>query len=83
MRVHEETEKPKDGPPAKSLGVNHEEAERASMLYVKQLDYLHSLTSDIPQDPPTEEEMKFLADFLDRLTHQRGGGLMDLLNLHL
>jgi len=70
MRVHELIEKLELKPQKKAAAFSESEAEYARQLYAKYLDYLHSLTSDIRQDQPTEEEMTFLDDFIEKIARQ-------------
>ena len=70
MRVHEHIELLEHKPLRKTDAFSESEAEYARKLYAKYLDYLHSMTSEIRQDSPTEEEMNFLDDFIEKIARQ-------------
>jgi hypothetical protein len=57
-------------PQEKAVTVTQEEAECASKLYDKYLNHLQSIASQIPVDPPTEEETGFLVDVIARMARQ-------------
>lgn len=69
MRIHETVQRLEGKPQKKADTVTQEEAEYAGRLYRKFLNYQDGL-GEIPWNPPTEEEMKFLADVMDRISRQ-------------
>ncbi len=69
MRVHEIVQRLERQPQKRADTVTQEEARRADNLYQKFLNYFEGLGGN-PWNPPTEEEMKFLAEFMGKVARR-------------